>query len=68
MMSKNTTSFTSDTAYDSPTVWFAVLERAHLTKDRRLAQKALSRLKRLGVFVIFIQSDHGIPTQKGMSR
>lgn len=36
---------------DSPTVWFAVLERARLTNDFDLAARAQSELKRLGVVV-----------------
>jgi hypothetical protein len=42
-----------DTATDSPTAWFAVLERARLTDDYELAAKAQAELERLGVRVKF---------------
>jgi hypothetical protein len=43
----------ADTAADSPTAWFAVLERARLTEDYELAAKAQAELERLGVKVRF---------------
>lgn len=38
---------------DSPTAWFATLDRARNTGDAELAAKAKSELKRLGVRVDF---------------
>lgn len=40
-------------AVESPTVWFAVLERARLTNDIALAEEAQCALHRLGVTVSF---------------
>ena len=40
---------------DSPTAWFAVLERARLTDDYELAALARRELERLGVKVHFQQ-------------
>lgn len=37
------------------TAWFAVLERARLDGDLRLAQKAEGELRRLGVIVRFVE-------------
>jgi|GEM_PF-2797354 len=39
---------------DSPTAWFAALERARLTCDRALEAKAHEQLRRLGVHVAFL--------------
>ena len=44
-----------DTATESPTAWFAVLERARLTEDFELAAKARAELERLGVKVRFLR-------------
>lgn len=41
------------TPSDSPTAWFAVLERARMTDDYRLAAEAVAQLARLGVTVRF---------------
>lgn len=41
---------------DSPTAWFAALERARLNGDRELAIRAIRELERLGVFVRFEKS------------
>ena len=41
---------------DSPTAWFAVLERARLTRDHGLAERARQQLARLGVAVTFSES------------
>lgn len=40
-------------AADSPTVWFAVLERARLANDAALVEEAQHSLLRLGVTVTF---------------
>jgi hypothetical protein len=40
-------------ARNSPTAWFAVLERARLTGDKALERRAVAQLKRLGVSVQF---------------
>jgi hypothetical protein len=40
-------------ARNSPTAWFAVLERARLTGDKVLERRAVAHLKRLGVSVQF---------------
>jgi len=42
-------------AQNSPTAWFAVLERAKLIGDRLLERRAVAQLKRLGVSVRFEQ-------------
>lgn len=41
---------------DSPTVWFAVLERAIRTRDIKLARDAEAELHRLGIAVSFSPS------------
>lgn len=41
---------------DSPTAWFAVLERARLDGDFELAAKAQRELNRLGVTVRFCRT------------
>lgn len=38
---------------NSPTAWFAVLERARLVGDKLLEHRAIVQLKRLGVSVQF---------------
>ena len=38
---------------DSPTAWFAVLERAHQDGDHERAAEAIRELRRLGVAVRF---------------
>ena len=45
--------------YDSPTAWFAVLERARLTDDHALADRAKRELERLGVAVRFARPRKG---------
>jgi hypothetical protein len=40
-------------AKNSPTAWFAVLERAKLTGDQAMERRALAQLGRLGVSVRF---------------
>lgn len=35
------------------TAWFAALERARLTSDRKLEAKAVKNLRRLGIVVYF---------------
>lgn len=45
---------------DSPTAWFAVLERARLTDDYERADVAMRELKRLGVLVRFPQRRKGV--------
>jgi hypothetical protein len=42
---------------DSPTAWFALLERAKRTGDRELADRARRELERLGVHVTFDRGD-----------
>lgn len=44
---------TSRQAIDSPTAWFAALERARLSGDTRLERLAIRQLERLGVSVTF---------------
>lgn len=44
---------------DSPTAWFALLERAKRTGDVELALRAQEHLRRLGVKVEFQLSDAG---------
>ena len=39
--------------HNSPTAWFAVLERARLIGDETLERRALAQLRRLGVSVRF---------------
>lgn len=46
-----------DEAIDSPTAWFAVLERARRTEDYELAARAKRELDRLGVSVKFHRRD-----------
>ena len=41
----------TDSAIDSPTAWFAALERARRTEDYELAARAKRELARLGVTV-----------------
>ncbi len=43
---------------NSPTAWFATLERARNTDNYAMAARAKSELKRLGVTVKFT---HGVP-------
>jgi hypothetical protein len=45
----------ADDPIDSPTAWFAVLERARRTHDYELAAQAQRELRRLGVIVRFIR-------------
>lgn len=52
-MSKSEKPSNTDDSVDSPTAWFAVLERARLTDDYGLAARAQSELTRLGVAVKF---------------
>jgi hypothetical protein len=42
-----------DEVIDSPTAWFAALDRARLTDDYELAARAKRELERLGVRVRF---------------
>jgi len=42
-----------DDPSNSPTAWFAVLDRARQTQDHELAARALGELRRLGVRVKF---------------
>ncbi len=42
-----------DVATNSPTAWFAVLERARIDRNQSLEQRALRHLRRLGVSVTF---------------
>ncbi len=44
-------------AVDSPTAWFAVLERARRTNDAELARRAQRELRRLAVVVMFLLPD-----------
>lgn len=44
---------------DSPTAWFAVLERARFADDYALAAKAQRELERLGVRVRFVKPRAG---------
>lgn len=53
-----------DATADSPTAWFAVLERALLIGDYDLASQAQRELERLGVVVKFPVSR---PNRKGGS-
>ena len=41
--------------HDSPTAWFAMLERARLIDNYEMASRAQSELKRLGVVVKFVR-------------
>ena len=43
----------ANTPTNSPTAWFAVLERARLVDDYGLANRARRELERLGVIVRF---------------
>lgn len=52
-MSKSWKSRGDNAASESPTAWFAVLERARLTGDYELAAQARRELDRLGVAVKF---------------
>ena len=52
-MSKATTDSKKVRAEDSPTAWFAVLERARLDEDYETAARAKRELSRLGVEVRF---------------
>ena len=47
-----------DTAINSPTAWFAMLERARKTQDYQLADRAKRELERLGVRVVFSTPRH----------
>lgn len=47
----------SEAARQSPTAWFAVLERARLTGDKSLERRAIAQLRRLGVSVRFGGND-----------
>jgi hypothetical protein len=38
---------------NSPTAWFAALERSLMTSDRKLEERAREELRRLGVSVVF---------------
>jgi hypothetical protein len=49
----------SETVSDSPTAWFAVLERARLTDNYALADRAMRELERLGVLVRFPRQRKG---------
>lgn len=51
---------------DSTTAWFAVLERARITRDHDLAEKAQRQLDRLGVTVTF--SEAASPVQEFVRR
>ncbi len=42
-----------NSALESPTAWFACLERARLTDNYELAARAQWQLERLGVIVVF---------------
>ncbi len=55
-MSQDEQSQGSREAAESPTAWFAVLERARLTDDFELAAQAQRELARLGVVVRFHQA------------
>jgi len=48
-------------AEDSPTAWFAVLDRARETGDFQLAAKAQEALERLGVVVRFKRPRPEVP-------
>jgi hypothetical protein len=48
-------------AAESPTAWFAVLERARLTGDYERAAEAVRNLKRLGVQVQFVEPGEVAP-------
>lgn len=47
------TSNSADDPRESPTAWFAALERARVTRDYELAARAQRELRRLGVKVTF---------------
>jgi hypothetical protein len=49
---------------DSPTAWFAVLERARQTNDFELAERAHRELERLGVKVTY--GPHAAGTRKAV--
>jgi hypothetical protein len=60
-MAKQEKSKGEDAPADSPTAWFAVLERARRTNDYALAAQAQRELVRLGVVVKF----PAMPSRKG---
>ncbi len=47
---------------ESPTAWFAVLERARMAGDYALAERATKELHRLGVEITFHAQDKSEPT------
>jgi len=53
---------------NSPTAWFAVLERARLTGDSSLERRAVAQLARLGVTVHFEHGDGKESTREGARR
>lgn len=58
-------------AKNSPTAWFAVLERARLTGDKALESRAMERLADLGVVVRFCEGREtlaGHSKREGVSR
>lgn len=54
---------TPSEAVDSPTAWFAALERARLVGDAGLERLAVGHLKRLGVSVAFEVAINNPPRQ-----